>query len=406
MKGKYKNRIVGSGTMNPADLKANPMNWRKHPAEQSKALDDALSRLGWIQDVIVNKTTGHLIDGHLRVETALKNKEAEVPVKYVELTEEEEKLALATFDPLTMMAEQDDAMLKKLLEECGADIDMSQFHEDYDKLMRAEHTEEELEAVPDVPKEAKTKRGDVYKLGDHVLMCGDSLSIEDVETLMKDYTSNRGAVRVDMVLTDPPFGNDLGYGRGQLGERRILNDDDCHVLSGFFPSVDKVLKDNTHCLVWVQWRTFKELAESFLKYKLRTVVIWDKGQAGLSGGGFAEQYEMLCVYLKGKATQNAYCGNVWNIPREHDKRDESEHPHKKPIAVLKKALELCSRTGDIILDLFGGSGSTLIACEETGRKCRMMELSPEYCDVIVERWEKLTGKHAELIREGGANNAN
>ena len=185
MKGKYRNRIVGSGTMNPADLKANPMNWRKHPAEQSKALDDALSRLGWIQDVIVNKTTGHLIDGHLRVETALKNKEAEVPVKYVELTEEEEKLALATFDPLTMMAEQDDEMLKKLLEECGADIDMSQFHEDYDKLMRAEHTEEELEAVPDVPKEAKTKRGDVYKLGDHVLMCGDSVNPKDVELLLK-----------------------------------------------------------------------------------------------------------------------------------------------------------------------------------------------------------------------------
>lgn len=180
----YRNRIVGTGTADPKELKANPKNWRKHPDAQQKAMQTALDKIGWIQDVIINKTTRHLIDGHLRVETAIRNKETEIPVKYVELTEEEEKIALATFDPLTMMAEQDDAMLKQLLEGCGADVDMSQFHDDYDKLMRKEHTEEELEAVPEVPKEAKTKRGDIYRLGNHILMCGDATDEDDVRELV------------------------------------------------------------------------------------------------------------------------------------------------------------------------------------------------------------------------------
>ena len=184
MTKKYANRIVGSGIMNPADIKANPQNWRKHPASQGKALDEVLGSVGWIQEVIINKTTGNLIDGHLRVETALKNKETEIPVKYVELTEDEERIALATFDPISAMAEQDAEMLKQLLADIESeDVDMTQFFGE-DVLPKIEHTEEELEAVPEVPKVAKTKRGDMYKLGEHVLMCGDSTLAEDVAKLM------------------------------------------------------------------------------------------------------------------------------------------------------------------------------------------------------------------------------
>jgi DNA modification methylase len=240
---------------------------------------------------------------------------------------------------------------------------------------------------PDEVHESKVHRGEVWQLGEHRLMCGDSTDADAVAKLMNGE-------QADGVLTDPPFGNDLGYGRGQLGERYIANDSDTKVLSSFFAPLDSVLKNNTHCLVWIQWRTFSTLEKAFEKYKLRTVVIWDKMQPGLSGGGFAEQYEMMCVFIKGHATQNEYCGNVWQISREHDKRSESEHPHKKPIALLGKALNLCSHEGDIILDLFGGSGSTMIACEQLGRKCRMMELDPHYCTVIIARWEKLTGQKA------------
>lgn len=237
------------------------------------------------------------------------------------------------------------------------------------------------------PKEGRVKRGEVWQLGEHRLMCGDSTDADCVGRLMN-------GIMADCVLTDPPFGNNVGYGRGQLGVRTIMNDADTKVLTSFFEPLDSVLKKDTHCLVWVQWRTFADLEKAFGKYKLRTVVIWDKKQAGLSGGGFAEQYEMLCVFIKGNATQNYYSGNVWQVSREHDKREESEHPHKKPIEVLARALDLCSKKSDVVLGLFGGSGSTLIACEQLGRKCYMMELDPHYASVIVNRWEKFTGKEA------------
>lgn len=241
-----------------------------------------------------------------------------------------------------------------------------------------------------------TKLGDVYQLGRHRLMCGDSTDTATVAKLMDGK-------QADLVLTDPPFGNGVTgsdqYGRGQLGVRTILGDGDTKILETVFPALDSALKKNTHCLVWIQWRTFSQLEKAFSKYKLRTVVVWDKKNAGLSGGGFAEQYEMLCVFIKGKATQNEYSGNVWSVSREHSTRELMEHPHKKPIEVLAKAINLTSQPNDLVLDLFGGSGSTLIAAEQTNRTAYVMELDPKYCDVIVKRWEALTGKKAELVND-------
>jgi site-specific DNA-methyltransferase (adenine-specific) len=243
--------------------------------------------------------------------------------------------------------------------------------------------------------EPKSKLGDVWKLGRHRLLCGDSTDTATVQKLM-------AGTKADLVLTDPPFGNGVtgadGYGRSELGHRYILGDSNTDVIEGIYEPIDKVLADNTHCLVWIQWRTFAKLEQAFSKYKLKTVVVWDKKQPGL-GGGISEQYEMLCVFIKGKATQNAFVGNVWSISRENSKRTDMEHPHKKPIEVLVKALELTSQRKDNVLDLFGGSGSTLIACEQTDRTCFMMELDPKYVDVIIARWEKLTGLTAELITD-------
>ena len=258
-------------------------------------------------------------------------------------------------------------------------------------------TEEQKEAEEDdfsdedaEKAEPRVKLGEIWQLGEHRLMCGDSTDAASVALLMD-------CEKADMVFTDPPFGNNVGYGRGQLGVRRILNDENTDVLESMFDPIDGVLKNNSHCLVWIQWRTYPKLVSVFGKYHLRTVIIWDKKQAGLSGGGFAEQYEMLCVFIKGKATQKEYCGNVWQCSRVHDNREKSEHPHKKPIEILAKALHLCSNKDDLILDIFGGSGSTLIACEQLKRKCYMMELDPHYCDVIIARWEKMTGREAVKV---------
>lgn len=309
----FKNRIIRTGTADPKTLKANTLNWRKHPDAQRKAMRDVLGNVGWIQDVIINETTGNIIDGHLRVETAIKNKETEIPVKYVELSEDEEKTALATFDPITAMAEQDDELLKKLLADANTDIDLSQFHDDYDKLVKPQHTEEELDAVPDVPKVAKTKRGDVYKLGDHVLMCGDSTNADDVARLMQ-------------------------------GEKAANGD------------------------------AFKREYDDIKREYYATRAYFDNTHEGMT---------------------NVFHDSI--VSTSTRVKEGIGHATPKPISICCRAIKSSSREGELVLDVFGGSGSTLIACEETGRKCRMMELAPEYCDVIVERWEKLTGKKAERL---------
>jgi len=183
-KSTYRNRIVGTADVDPTTLKAHPQNWRQHPSSQGAALDEILSTVGWVTDVIVNKTTGNLIDGHLRVETAIKNHEKSIPVKYVELTEDEEKMVLATFDPISAMAEADEKMLQELVNSIPQDeIDMSKFDLGID--LGPKHTEEELEDVPPVPRVAKTQRGDMFRLGRHVLMCGDATSADDVTKLMR-----------------------------------------------------------------------------------------------------------------------------------------------------------------------------------------------------------------------------
>lgn len=398
MTKKYENRIIGSGIMNPADIKKHPQNWRKHPASQAAALDEVLGTVGWIQEVIINKTTGNLIDGHLRVETALKNKETEIPVKYVELTEDEERIALATFDPISALAEKDDKILKELLAQIESeDVDMERFF-DEDVLPKVEHTEEELEDVPDVPKEARTKRGDMYQLGEHVLMCGDSTNADDVKKLM-----GGGYVVADMVFTDPPYNVDyVGKTKDAL---KIEND---HMSDSafreFLTQVFTNMRNHSAGGAPIYVCFASSMSYQFVGalldagWSFKQLIIWVKNAFVMGRSDYQQKHEPILYGWNPGEAHKWYGGRkqttVWEVDRP---TRNAEHPTMKPVQLVKIALQNSSQTGNTILDLFGGSGSTLIACEDTGRKCRMMELAPEYCDVIVERWEKLTGKKAELI---------
>ena len=398
MTKKYENRIIGSGIMNPADIKKHPQNWRKHPASQAAALDEVLGTVGWIQEVIINKTTGNLIDGHLRVETALKNKETEIPVKYVELTEDEERIALATFDPISALAEKDDKILKELLAQIESeDVDMERFF-DEDVLPKVEHTEEELEDVPDVPKDARTKRGDMYQLGEHVLMCGDSTNADDVKKLM-----GGGYVVADMVFTDPPYNVDyVGKTKAAL---KIEND---HMSDSafreFLTQVFTNMRNHSAGGAPIYVCFASSMSYQFVGAMLdagwafKQLIIWVKNAFVLGRSDYQQKHEPILYGWNPGEAHKWYGGRkqttVWEVDRP---TRNAEHPTMKPVQLVKIALQNSSQTGNTVLDLFGGSGSTLIACEDTGRKCRMMELAPEYCDVIVERWEKLTGKKAELI---------
>jgi site-specific DNA-methyltransferase (adenine-specific) len=376
-------------TLQIKDLTPDPQNARQHDDKNLKAIQGSLKEFGQRKPIVITEE-GVIVAGNGTVEAAKRLGWLEIQAVTVpgDWTPEQTKaFALADNRTAELASWSPEVLASQLVELEAAGFEIEEFG--FEKI---EVAEEPREIVEDEIPELAPKRvslGDVWELGEHRVMCGDSTDSKTVQKLMNGS-------KADLVLTDPPFGNDLGYGRGELGHRFILNDSTTKVLEEMFTPIDESLKEDTHCLVWIQWRTFSILEKAFSKYKLKTVVVWDKKQPGL-GAGLAEQYEMLCVFIKGKATQNAFTGNVWSISREHSKRSESEHPHKKPIEVLAKALDLTSKRKDLVVDLFLGSGSTLIACEQTDRTCYGMELDPKYCDVILTRWETLTGQKAELL---------
>ena len=202
-----------------------------------------------------------------------------------------------------------------------------------------------------------------------------------------------------MVFTDPPYGNGESgkYGRGQLGVRTIAGDKDLTAFNKYISimNCDKII-------YFLQWRTICESFETIIKkgLKVNTVAVWDKKNAGLNGaGGISEQWE--AVVFAGNIKYRKFGGNVFSIAREQHKREDSPHPHQKPIKLLAEIFDFIDEC-NIILDPFGGSGSTLIACEQTNRKCFMCELDPRYVDVILKRYINLKGTDEDifLIRDG------
>lgn len=211
----WRSRITGYAAVAPSDLLPNTLNWRTHPSEQQRALAGALAEVGWVTEVIVNQTTGRLVDGHLRVELALERKEPTVPVTYVELTEAEEGLVLATLDPIGAMAAAEEHALETLLASLDpADADLRAFIEE---LARGQETEilrsglVDPDDVPDVPEAPWVERGELYRLGDHRLLCGDATDADDVARVL-------AGVAADIMWTDPPYG--VGYQTKLSGRKR------------------------------------------------------------------------------------------------------------------------------------------------------------------------------------------
>jgi len=248
--------------------------------------------------------------------------------------------------------------------------------------------------VPEVPEEPKTKLGDLYILGDHRVLCGDSTKAEDVERLMNGESA-------DIIYTDPPYSSggfqESGKGTGSIGARggvKIENDN----LStrGYIALMDKTIMclRSAHSIFvfcdWKMWTTNQDLSES-KGYRTRNMIVWDKGQMGM-GMPFRNQHE-LCLFgskISGKIGD----GKTPNV-LAHKRDREAEHATPKPVGLILDMLKQID--GKNVADPFMGGGSTLIACETIGRKCYGMELDPKYCDVIVKRWEDFTGKKAEKM---------
>lgn len=248
-----------------------------------------------------------------------------------------------------------------------------------------------------------SKLGDFYELNTHRVYCADSKDPQAVDKLL-------GEAVPDLVFLDPPYGNggtmaSSGYGRGNLGRRKIKGDGTtADAIAGCNNAFPK-LKNNSHFLCFIQWRTYSELEAALkaLGVKIKSVIIWDKKQPGL-GAGVTEQYEMIIVGIKGKAVQRFFTGNVWQIARVAGTREENEHPHKKPVELIAKGMDLCIDKGTLVLELFLGSGTTLIACDQTERVCFGQELEPANVDNIVMRWLKYrleNGLPVERLKRNG-----
>jgi DNA modification methylase len=375
------------------DLIPYAMNSRTHSDEQVAQLAASIREFGFTNPILIDQDS-NLIAGHGRLLAARKSKMDQVPAVVVTGLDDRKRRALVIADnKLALNAGWDDEALRVELEDLAGDFgELMGFSEDeLVDLLRSEEGTEGLtdeDAVPDAPEVPVTVEGDVWVLGRHRLMCGDSTSIDAVEKLMDN-------AKADMVFTDPPYGVDYDG---------INNDDRAGLdglLRGAFSSYLSTSKSGAAIYVFHSDKCADIFHSGFREFfHFSSMVIWAKNSLTLSRTDYQSQHEP-CLYGWMKGGAHSFHGDrkqvsVWRF----DKERVEGHTTPKPVALIERALENSSKGGDVVSDLFGGSGSTLIACEKTARDCRMMELDPKYCDVIIKRWQDFTGEKATHAESG------
>jgi DNA modification methylase len=392
----WRNRIVGSGEERPDQLLANPANWRIHPGEQQEALAGSLDVVGWVQRVMVNRRTNHVVDGHARVALAISRNEPTVPVLYVDLEPDEEALVLASLDPISAMAGTDDVQLQALL--VGIETDNEGLRALLAELAGAgpKCGLADPDDTPEPSEEPYVKTGELYVLGDHRLLCGDATNPEDVARVL-------GGERPEVAVLDIPYGvnydpswrRDLAPG-GQYRLGRVANDDRADWSQAF------ALLPGDVAYVWHGGLHAAVVAEGLeaAGFEIRSQIIWAKPSLVLSRGSYHWQHEPAWFAVRKGATAH-WIGDrkqstLWEIPSVHRTAGTSDdaitnHGTQKPIESALRPLR--NHAGDVA-DFFVGSGTTLIAAEQLGRRCFAMEIDPVYVQMSIERWQNFTGRQA------------
>ena len=410
----------------PADLIPYEKNAKIHDEKQIKNLVTSLKRFGWQQDCVVT-SDNVLVIGHGRRMDAMRIG-CEIPVHVID--KKAEDLTDEDIRELRIADNQTNAETGFDFELLAQDLDGLDFDGfDFDFNMPEEEEEVEIVEVdaPEPPEEPKSKVGDIYQIGDHRLICGDATDVNVISALMDGK-------KADLVVTDPPY--NMAYeGAGNTRDReskRIMNDNMPEnefeqFLQDVYTSYYIAMDDGASIYVF-----YKELGSGVFMRKMRDAgltykqeLIWVKSQIVLGGSKYQSMYEPCLMGCKGKITrwnggrkQKSVIEDIdlmgedelrdavkqmlaerddLDVIREKKQAVNDLHPTMKPIRLLAKLITNSSRKGDAVMDLFGGSGSTLIACEQLGRKCYMAELDPRYCDVIIERWESFTGGKAVLL---------
>ena len=371
------------------DLIPYALNSRTHSDEQVAQLAASIREFGFTNPILIDQDS-NIIAGHGRLLAARKSKMAQIPAVVVTGLDDRKRRALVIADnKLALNAGWDEEALRVELEDLAGDFgELMGFSEDeLVDLLRGDEATEGLtdeDAVPDAPEVPVTVEGDVWLLGRHRLMCGDSTSIDAVEKLM-------GGVKVDIIFTDPPY--NVAF-NGRSGKHDVIKNDDLEdsQFSDFIGEVCNVIAslDAKAVYVWCNWKFYGEL-QGRLPYK--ACIVWAKNVFGL-GRGYRHQHE-FCLFNGSVDDAIKNESDLWEV-----KKDTAyKHPTQKPVALSVRAFGNHIRLTNV-LDLFGGSGSTLIGAEQTGRNSFVMELDPKYCDVIIKRWQEFTGEKATHEESG------
>ncbi len=409
-------------------IKPYKRNAKKHPQEQIEQIIKSIEAFGMNDPIGVWGKDNIIVEGHGRY-LALREmgESGEVPVIHLDnLTDEQRKAYALAHNKLTMNTDFDFDILE--LELADIDIDMEQFgfefEDDSEKEPDREIVEDDFDPN-EIPK-ARTKPGEIYQLGKHRLMCGDSTSIGDVGCLMED-------AQADLFLTDPPYNVDY---EGKTKDKLKIENDSMsentftEFLSDAFSNANSVMQPGAVFYIWhadSKSYFFRQAARN-TNWEVRQNLIWVKNSIVLGRQDYQWKHEP-CLYGWKNGThyftddrtqptviedkidikklkkdemiallEEIYSDRVPTTVIYEDKPTVSDiHPTMKPVKLIARLIKNSSKPGQNVLDLFGGSGSTLIACEQLDRRCFMMELDPYYCDVIIKRWENFTGQTAELI---------
>lgn len=392
-------------------------NAKKHTQKQINALCEIVKEVGWRQPVLVNKN-GVIIVGHGRYETWLQNKDILKQIWIIndsgeticggpdtrEMTPEQEK-AYRLADNKLNESEWDMKLVTEELSElnlAGMDIKITGFEKDL--ILSSDEADDIVPGVPDVP---TSKLGEIYQLGNHRIMCGDSTDLESVERLMNGEKAN-------MVFTDPPYNVDYSKDR-KIKNDKLSDEKWNEFVTGFVTNLLMFCSGALYiCMSSKEWGSIQNAFNRGGGHWSK-VIIWVKDRFVMSRGDYHSQFEPIMLlndqeeepeeegtpilygWKEGETRKwhsDRKQTDIWRIKRPTSSK---EHPTMKPVELCLKAVKNSSEPGDLVLDLFLGSGTTLIACEKAERICYGMELDPKYLDVIIKRWEKYTGLTAKKI---------
>ena len=381
-------------------LKPYKNNARTHSDEQIEKIAKSMKEVGFINTVLVDGNL-NVIAGHGRILGAKKLGMKEVPCLFIEnLTEEQKRAYIIADNRLAEDAGWDKELLKIELEDLknmNFDITLTGFElEDFDFSMDETKVIED-EFDENVPEEPTSKKGEIYKLGKHFLMCGDSTDINDVEKLMN-------GVKADMLLTDPPYNVDYEGGTGLTIQNDNMDDETFReFLRVSFFNANSVMKEGAVFYIWhadSEGYNFRGACHD-IGWKVRQCLIWCKNTLVMGRQDYHWKHEPCLYGWKEGASHLWASDRKQTTVLEFDRPSVSkEHPTMKPVGLFDYLIKNNTKKDDIVLDLFAGSGTSIIACEQNGRIAYSMELDPKYVDVIISRWEKLTGQQAERIENG------